>query len=129
LALRIRKTSIALLSISLIASFGLSSNQAFAGVQLPHECQDCIFLQDVFDQACIVSTEEASAQFHGSIADCNELFQVLQTCQQTFCAVGGTFEGVNTTTLLVSGAQMNAAWMLPVIVSAIGIAIVIARKF
>ncbi len=44
-------------------------------------------------------------------------------------AVGGMFEGVNTTSLLVSGAQMNAAWMIPVIISAIGIAIVIARKF
>jgi len=44
-------------------------------------------------------------------------------------SVGGTFEGVNTTSLLVSGAQMNAAWMIPVIISGIGIAIVIARKF
>jgi len=43
--------------------------------------------------------------------------------------VGGIFEGVDTTSLLLTGAQMNAAWMLPVIVSAIGIAIVIARKF
>jgi len=44
-------------------------------------------------------------------------------------SVGGMFEGVNTTSLLVSGAQMNAAWMIPVIVSGIGFAIVIARKF
>ena len=43
--------------------------------------------------------------------------------------VGGIFEGVDTTSLLVAGAQMNAAWMIPVLVSAIGIAIVIARKF
>jgi len=43
--------------------------------------------------------------------------------------VGGEFEGVNTTALLVTGAQMNAAWMIPVIVSGIGFAIVIARKF
>jgi len=43
--------------------------------------------------------------------------------------VGGIFEGVDTTSLLVAGAQMNAAWMIPVIVSAIGIGIVIARKF
>jgi len=43
--------------------------------------------------------------------------------------IGGTFEGVNTTSLLVSGAQMNAAWLIPVIVSGIGFAIVIARKF
>jgi len=43
--------------------------------------------------------------------------------------VGGEFIGVDSTALLVTGAQMNAAWMIPVIVSAIGIGIVIARKF
>ena len=43
--------------------------------------------------------------------------------------VGGTFEGVDTTSLIVAGAQMNAAWMIPVIVAGIGFAIVIARKF
>jgi len=31
--------------------------------------------------------------------------------------------------VLVAGAQYNAAWMIPVIISAIGFAIVIARKF
>jgi len=44
-------------------------------------------------------------------------------------AVGGTFEGVDTTMVLVAGAHSVAAWMIPVIVSAIGIGIVIARKF
>jgi len=43
--------------------------------------------------------------------------------------VGGEFLGVDSTALIVAGAQMNAAWMIPVIVSAIGFAIVIARKF
>jgi len=43
--------------------------------------------------------------------------------------VGGTIIPIDTTALLVVGAQMNAAWMIPVIVSGIGIAIVIARKF
>jgi len=47
----------------------------------------------------------------------------------TLNTVGGEFLGVDSTALLVSGVQMNAAWMIPVIVSAIGIAIVIARKF
>ncbi len=47
----------------------------------------------------------------------------------SFGTVGGMFEGVNTTSLLVAGAQMNAAWMIPVIVAGIGFAIVIARKF
>ena len=31
--------------------------------------------------------------------------------------------------VLAAGAQYTAAWMIPVIVSAIGIGIVIARKF
>jgi len=43
--------------------------------------------------------------------------------------VGGELLPIDTTSLLVAGAQMNAAWMIPVIVSGIGIAIVIARKF
>jgi len=47
----------------------------------------------------------------------------------TLNAVGGEFLGVDSTALLVAGVQMNAAWMIPVIVSAIGIGIVIARKF
>ena len=41
--------------------------------------------------------------------------------------VGGTFEGVNTASLLVAGAQTNAFWLLPLI-AAIGIGIVIARR-
>jgi len=43
--------------------------------------------------------------------------------------VGGEFIGIETTSVLAAGAQYTAAWMLPVIVSAIGIGIVIARKF
>jgi len=44
-------------------------------------------------------------------------------------AVGGEFLGVDTTAVLVAGTQTSAAWMIPVIISAIGIGIVIARKF
>jgi len=43
--------------------------------------------------------------------------------------VGGELIPLDTTMVLVAGAQYTAAWMIPVIVSAIGIAIVIARKF
>ena len=43
--------------------------------------------------------------------------------------VGGELIPLDTSALLLAGAQMNAAWMIPVIVSAIGIGIVIARKF
>ena len=43
--------------------------------------------------------------------------------------VGGELLPIDTTALLLAGTQMNAAWMIPVIVSAIGIGIVLARKF
>jgi len=43
--------------------------------------------------------------------------------------VGGTGLQIDKTAMLLVGAQMNAAWMIPVIVSGIGFAIVIARKF
>ena len=44
-------------------------------------------------------------------------------------AVGGELILMESTMVLVSGAQYTASWMIPVIVSAIGIGIVIARKF
>jgi len=43
--------------------------------------------------------------------------------------VGGISIPTETSTLLLAGTQTTAAWMIPVIVSAIGIGIVIARKF
>ncbi len=42
--------------------------------------------------------------------------------------VGGTIIPIDTTSLLLVGAQMTTAWLIPAIVSAIGIGIVIARK-
>jgi len=44
-------------------------------------------------------------------------------------AVGGEFIGIDSTMVLVAGTQNTAAWMIPAVVSAIGIGIVIARKF
>jgi len=44
-------------------------------------------------------------------------------------AVGGDIIPLDTTMVLAAGAQYTAAWMIPVLVSAIGIGIVIARKF
>jgi len=51
------------------------------------------------------------------------------TGQNGIVAVGGDFIPLDTTMVLVAGAQYTAAWMIPAIVSAIGIGIVIARKF
>ena len=45
------------------------------------------------------------------------------------CPVGGELIPLETTMVLVAGTHSVAAWMIPVIVSAIGIGIVIARKF
>jgi len=42
--------------------------------------------------------------------------------------VGGSLIPIDMTTVLLAGTQMTAAWMIPVIVSGIGFAIVIARK-
>jgi len=47
----------------------------------------------------------------------------------TLVRVGGELIPLDTSALLVAGAQMNASWMIPVIVSVIGIGIVLARKF
>ena len=43
--------------------------------------------------------------------------------------VGGELLPIDSTALLVAGVQANALWLIPVIVAAIGIGIVIARKF
>jgi len=53
----------------------------------------------------------------------------VRDCELTnTCVIGGEFLGVDTTALLVSGAQLNAAWLIPILVSAIGIGIVLAKK-
>jgi len=45
------------------------------------------------------------------------------------CPVGGEIIPLDYTMVLVAGTQTTAAWMIPAIVSGIGIGIVIARKF
>jgi len=113
------KISIALLSISLIASFGLTSNQAFAGIGVPEDCEDCQILKNFCETSRFFSDEAR-----------DQCFQNYMDCSAQFCrAVGGEFIGIETTSVLAAGAQYTAAWMIPVIVSGIGIAIVITRKF
>jgi len=46
----------------------------------------------------------------------------------SICVIGGEFLPIDTTALLLAGVQTNAAWMIPVIVSAVGFGIVILRK-
>jgi len=112
-----------------LVSFGLTSNQAFAighNIFVPQTCEDCDTLEQLFIQDCGVN--DVNAQFISPF--CEELFDDLQTCRATFCrAIGGDMIQMETTSILAAGAQYTAAWMIPVIVSGIGFAIVIARKF
>ena len=51
-------------------------------------------------------------------------------CRAQLCfPVGGEMIPLDTTALLVAGTYSTASWLIPAIVSAIGIGIVIARKF
>jgi len=158
------KIAIAFLSISLIVSFGLASNQAFAGGVVVEPCEDCETQFDIclagtggdpiedsecveIYKLCLEDAEcpiDACIQCDFDVASCiltsdrsqsaiEACFATFDTClQRNQCfgtTVGGEFIVIDSTALLVTGAQMNAAWMIPVIVSAIGIGIVIARKF
>ncbi len=51
------------------------------------------------------------------------------TAISTGTMIGGELIPIDTTMVLVAGAQSISAWMIPVIVAGIGFAIVIARKF
>ena len=113
----LKTIGIAIFSISVLISFGLTSNQAFAGDQeLPQSCDQC---QVIYEQ-CLAGIE-VTAQ------DCDAW---LDGCLKALCrAIGGDMIQMETTSILAAGAQYSMAWMIPVLVSAIGIGIVIARKF
>ena len=51
-------------------------------------------------------------------------------CEVEFGPVGveGEYITADTTSLLLAGAQMNAVWMIPVVVSAVGIGVFILKK-
>ena len=108
----LKTIGIAIFSISMLISFGLTSNQAFAGG--PTSCEDCDF---IFDQ-CTNTPQQCRIE----LENCRAMLE----CQ---APVGGEFIGIETTSVLAAGAQYTAAWMIPAIVSAIGFGIVIARKF
>jgi len=118
--------AIAFLSMSVLISFGLVSNQAFAGLPgggggglIPPgtTCADCELDFQECEEGGMTGYEECSA--------------IRDSCRRALMcnAVGGEFIGIETTSVLAAGAQYTAAWMIPVLVSAIGIGIVIARKF
>ncbi len=44
------------------------------------------------------------------------------------CAVGGELIPIDSTALLLAGAQMTTSWLIPVLISAVGIGLVLVRK-
>jgi len=123
-ALGIKKTGILLLSMAVLVTSVFLSNQAFAGtngdltviIPPPVTCADC----DLGFEIC-----------EGGMTGYEECIANRDSCRRALMcnAVGGEFIGIETTSVLAAGAQYTAAWMIPVIISAIGIGIVIARKF
>jgi len=53
----------------------------------------------------------------------------VQFCTQPKHVVGGELIPLDSIMILLAGTQMTAAWVIPMVVSAVGIGIVIARKF
>ena len=171
------KIIIAFLSISLLMSFGLVSNQAFAGngcfqIEPGTPCgdptdNDCTNPDTCDEQEICQPNHEANgvacgdqtdtqcsnpnscsgagvclAQNEGEGVDCSvnactdDECDGLGACEEgdplttPECSrVGGELIPIETTSLILAGTQSTFSWMIPITVSAIGIAIVVARKF
>lgn len=172
------KISIAFLSISLIASFGLSSNQAFAGVTAQNdECvgqpdgtgcgnpadTECSNPDSCQGEVCDANNEPSGTpcgnpndtmcnnpdscnangmclrnfEPSGTPCDLDEDSCTTDQCEPpgvcvagpSECVVGGEIIPIGTTSLILAGTQSAFSWMIPITVSAVGIAIVIAKKF
>jgi len=113
--LALKTIGIAIFSISVLISFGLTSNQAFAG----ELAMECTYGQDPITGKCFCGPPN---NFNGDTTS------IINDCVVK-PTVGGDMIQMQTTSVLAAGAQYTAAWMIPVIVSGIGIAIVISRKF
>jgi len=106
-----------LLSLTVLMTSVFLTDQAFAvGHNIPLTCADCDFEFEICE---------------GGMTGYEQCVANRDSCRRALMcnAVGGEFIGIETTSVLVAGAQNTAAWMIPVLVSGIGIAIVIARKF
>jgi len=107
-----------LLSMTVLMTSVFLTDQAFADVHiLPLTCADCDFEFEICEG-------DGMSVYEQCVADRDSCRRALMCT-----AVGGEFIGIETTSVLVAGTQTTAAWMIPAIVSAIGIGIVIARKF
>jgi len=99
-----------------------------------------VFLNDALAHTSVWGTTELhSHRLNAAVGPSSQfigLDNVLISCAEDILppmppmmAIGGDMIQMETTSILAAGTQYTAAWMIPVIVSGIGIAIVIARKF
>jgi len=172
--------AIVFLSISVLISFGLTSNQAYAGVsaqnggcdglqegdscgsstdtdctnpdtcnaffecqpnneaeffacgdQTVTECSDANSCNKV--GTCLARNEPAGTSCNADSRECTQPDECdgsgVCVVGPSQCAVGGEIIPIGTTSLILAGTQSAFSWMIPITVSAVGIAIVIARKF
>jgi len=77
----------------------------------------------IFQNSGIINPFE---KFFNDDVDGGTFETVASPCVQVL--VGGNFLPIDTTSLLLAGAQMTTSWLIPVIVAGLGFAIVIARK-
>jgi len=117
-AMKIAKTGVLLLSITVLMTSVFLTQEALGGFATCAECSADL-------QQCLASASSPSEE-----EQCRVIFQdcILFTFEGS-CPVGGSMIQMETIPILAAGAQYTAAWMIPAIVSAIGIGIVIARKF
>jgi len=101
----------------IVGPVSLSYYQAFAGGFEPESCEEC----EPFRMNCLASPQDPAV--------CNRLADQCLKDLMCLSPVGGEMINVDSSALILAGSQTTAAWILPVIVSAIGIGIVLARKF
>jgi len=98
---------------------------------------DCDDANQCTDDICDILTNICSNPNDPDGQSCDDFDGCTEpdTCQSGVCTdgpnlcVSGTPLPIDTTAVLVGGTQVTASWMIPVIVSAAGIAVVLARKF
>jgi hypothetical protein len=111
----LKTIGIAIFSISMLISFGLTSNQAFAGGFT--DCAQC----ESFRTQCLAGNNPNTVECN-SIAD--------QCLEDLMCSpvVGGEIIPIEATSLILTGAQ-TFSWMLPVVLSVLGIGLfAVSRK-